>query len=52
VRSHFDAMEIGLNDAPRADELAFILVMTTGARIHARVGGLAANDVEGKDGLR
>ena len=52
VRSHFDAMEIGLNNAPRADELVFILVMTTGPRIHARVGGLAAKDVEGKDGLR
>ena len=52
VRSHFDAMEIGLNDAPRADELVFILVMTTGQRIHARVGGLAAKDVKGKDGLR
>lgn len=52
VRSHFDAMEIGLNDAPRADELALILVMTTGARIHARVGGLAAEDIVGKDGLR
>lgn len=52
VRSHFDAMEVGLNDAPRADELAFILVMTTGARIHARVGGLAAKDIVGKDGLR
>lgn len=52
VRSHFDAMEIGLNDAPRANELAFVLVMTTGARIHARVGGLAAEDVVGKDGLR
>lgn len=52
VRSHFDAMEVGLNDAPRGDELAFILVMTTGARIHARVGGLAAEDIVGKDGLR
>ena len=52
VRSHFDAMEVGINDAPRADELALILVMTTGPRIHARVGGLAAADVEGKDGLR
>jgi hypothetical protein len=41
-----------LNDAPRADELVFILVMSTGPRIHARVGGLAAEDVEGKDGLR
>jgi hypothetical protein len=52
VRSHFDAMEVGLNDAPRADELALVLVMTTGPRIHARVGGLAAGDVVGKDGLR
>lgn len=52
VRSHFDAIEVGLNDAPRADELAFVLVMTTGARIHARVGGLDAKDIVGKDGLR
>jgi len=52
VRSHFDAMEVGLNDAPRANELALILVMTTGPRIHARVGGLRAEDIEGKDGLR
>jgi hypothetical protein len=52
VRSHFDAIEVGLNDAPRADELALILVMTTGPRIHARVGGLRAEDVVGEDGLR
>ena len=52
VRSHFDSIEVGLNDAPRADELAFILVMTTGARIHNRAGGLAASDIQGKDGLR
>ncbi len=52
VRSHFDAVEVGLADAPRADELAFALVMTTGPRVHARVGGLAADAVEGKDGLR
>nr|WP_325249713.1 amino acid synthesis family protein [Amylibacter sp.] len=52
VRSHFDAMEVGLNDAPRADELAYILVMSTGARIHARVGGLKADEIIGKDGLR
>ena len=52
VRSHFDAMEVGLNDAPRADEIVLALVMTTGSRIHARVGGLAAGDIEGKDGLR
>jgi len=52
VRSHFDAIEVGLNDAPRADELALVLVMTTGARIHARVGGLSAEDIVGEDGLR
>jgi len=52
VRSHFDAMEVGVADAPRADELALILVMTTGPRVHARAGGLAAKDIVGKDGLR
>ena len=52
VRSHFDAMEVGIPDSPRADEIALVLVMTTGARIHARVGGLAADAIEGKDGLR
>ncbi|MBN8961927.1 MAG: amino acid synthesis family protein [Rhizobiales bacterium] len=52
VRSHFDAMEVGINDAPRADELLLALVMTTGSRIHARVGGLKASDIKGQDGLR
>lgn len=52
VRSHFDAMEVGVPDGPRADEIALVLVMTTGARIHARVGGLAAAEIRGEDGLR
>ena len=52
VRGHFDAMEVGCSDAPRSDELALALVMTTGARIHNRAGGLASKDIEGKDGLR
>ncbi|WP_227268386.1 amino acid synthesis family protein [Roseobacter weihaiensis] len=52
VRSHFDTMEVGLNDAPKAGEMALILVMTTGGRIHNRMGGLAAEDIVGKDGLR
>lgn len=52
VRSHFDSMEIGLNDAPRRNEILVALVMTTGARIHNRAGGLAASDVKGEDGLR
>jgi hypothetical protein len=52
VRSHFDAMEVGVADSPRADEILLVLVMTTGARIHARVGGLQASQIIGKDGLR
>jgi hypothetical protein len=52
VRSHFDAIEVGVGDAPRSDEMALILAMTTGARVHARVGGLAAADIKGEDGLR
>lgn len=52
VRSHFDAMEVGIVDAPRADELLLALVMTTGSRIHARVGGLKASEIKGQDGLR
>ncbi len=52
VRSHFDSMEVGLNDSPRADEMALVLVMTTGPRIHDRAGGLAAKDIAGEDGLR
>lgn len=52
VRSHFDAVEVGIPDSPRANELLLALVMTTGSRIHARVGGLKANDIGGEDGLR
>lgn len=52
VRSHFDSMEVGLADAPRANEILLALVMTTGPRIHARVGGLKAWEIKGEDGLR
>lgn len=52
VRGHFDSIEVGLADSPRADELVFVLAMTTGARIHNRAGGLAAADIKGEDGLR
>ena len=52
VRSHFDAMEVGLADAPRDHEMVVALVMTTGARIHARSGGLQASEIKGEDGLR
>lgn len=52
VRSHFDAMEIGIADAPKADEILLALVMTAGPRVHARVGGLKASEIKGEDGLR
>lgn len=52
VRSHFDAIEVGIPDAPRANELLLILAMTTGPRVHSRSGGLAASEIVGKDGLR
>src|SRR6202451_584729 len=52
VRSHFDAMEVGIADSPRADEILVVLVMTTGPRIHNRAGGVAASEIQGKDGLR
>ncbi len=52
VRSHFDAMEIYVPGAPASDELVYVLVMTTGARVHERVGGLRASEIKGTDGLR
>lgn len=52
VRSHFDAIEVGITDAPKANEMVVALVMTTGPRVHARAGGLAAADIKGEDGLR
>lgn len=52
VRSHFDAMRVSVNDAPRADEIMVAVAVTDSGRPLARVGGLRASDVEGKDGLR
>jgi len=52
VRSHFDAIEVRVPGAPLPDEIVFILVMSTGARVHARVGGLKAQDIAKWDGLR
>ena len=52
VRSHFDAIEVRVPGAPAADEIVFILAMATGARVHARVGGLKAADIALWNGLR
>lgn len=52
VRSHFDGIEVRLNDAPRADEIMVAVAVTDSGRPLARVGGLTHADAEGKDGLR
>jgi Amino acid synthesis len=52
VRSHYNAMEVGLQDAPRPDEILFALVMGTGGRIHSRLGGLTRENVAVHDGQR
>jgi len=52
VRSHFDAIETGIPDAPRPREMVVILAMTTGPRVHSRAGGLKASEIKGEDGLR
>ena len=52
VRSHFDAITATIPDAPRADEIAFFLAMTTGGRPHARVGGLTIDGISKRDGQR
>lgn len=52
VRSHFGTAEMTLWDAPRRDEIALGLVMATGGRPHARIGGLAASDISVHDGQR
>lgn len=52
VRSHFDGMEVRLADAPRANEILVAVVVTDSGRPMPRVGGLAKNEIVGKDGLR
>jgi hypothetical protein len=52
VRSHYSVMEVGIQDAPRPDEILFALVMADGGRIHSRLGGLTKDAVSAHDGLR
>jgi hypothetical protein len=52
VRSHFDAMEVRVPDAPRSDELVLIVAVTDSGRPCPRVGGLKIEEVKGEDGLR
>jgi hypothetical protein len=52
VRSHYNSMEVGIQDAPRPREILFALVMGTGGRVHARIGGLTKEQVSVHDGQR
>ena len=52
VRSHFDGMEVRLNDAPRASEIMVAIAVTDSGRPLARVGGLTKDQIKGEDGLR
>ncbi len=52
VRSHFDAMEARVADAPRANEIVVAVVVTDSGRPLPRVGGLTASEIKGVDGLR
>ena len=52
VRSHFDAMEVRVTDAPRANEIVVAVVVTDSGRPIPRIGGLTKYQIEGKDGLR
>ncbi len=52
VRTHYDAMEVRLHDAPAADEIVVAVVVTSGGRPHPRIGGLQVQEIKGEDGLR
>ncbi len=52
LRSHYDVMAVVVPDAPAPDEVVYALVMTTGERPHARIGGFTIDEVVGDDGLR
>ena len=52
VRSHFDAMEARVADAPRANEIVVAVVVTDSGRPLPRIGGLQAHEIKGEDGLR
>ena len=52
VRSHFDAVEVRLSDAPRADEILVAVAVTDSGRPLPRIGGLQKHEVKGEDGLR
>ncbi len=51
VGSHYDAIEVGVPDAPRANELVLIIAMSIGGRIHERLAGGFTLEDRGSDGV-
>ena len=52
VRSHYDTVSVSFGDAPRAHEVVIAFAFATRGRLHARLGGIAAGEIGGEDGLR
>lgn len=52
VRSHYDTVTVAFPDGPGPDEVLVLFAVATRGRLHARLGGLAEDRIEGRDGLR
>ena len=52
IRSHFDSVEVGIDDSPRSHEMLLALVMAVGPRIHSRSGGMEVSDIVTRDGQK
>ncbi len=52
VRTHYDAMEIRIPDAPKDNEIVVAIALSNGGRPHPRIGGLLVSEIKGEDGLR
>jgi hypothetical protein len=52
VRSHYDSMTVSFSDSPMPDEVLVVWAFATRGRLHARLGGLTADEINGEDGLR
>jgi len=52
VRSHYDTVTVSFTDTPHPDEVVVIFAFATRGRLHARLGGIPASDIQGQDGLR
>jgi hypothetical protein len=51
VRSHYDTVSVMFADAPNADEVVIAFAFASRGRLHARLGGIKASEIQGRDGL-